>query len=82
MILEQRETNRERSFDAGIVKRLRAQGGICQWCSLVQVSPRVENLLWLPDLVSSAYRQNIIRGDCAYFDPIAGMVTVFNNPQI
>lgn len=80
MVLEQRETQHERSFDAKIVKDLRAEKVICRQCQLRQASPRDENLLWLPDLVSSAVRRSITHRERDLLDPIAHIVQVMNCP--
>jgi hypothetical protein len=80
MVLEQRETQHERSFDAKIVKELRAEKVICRQCQLKQVSPRDEKLLWLPDLVSSAVRRNITHQERDLLEPIEHIVRVLNCP--
>lgn len=43
---------------------------------LLQVTPAEEQMLWLPDLVCSAYRQQIVRGDNSYFTHIETMTTL------
>ena len=58
MILEQRRMQRNRSYDASIVKDLRKEGALCRRCHMIQASPKHEHLLWLPDLVSSAVRHH------------------------
>jgi hypothetical protein len=80
MVLEQRQTQHERSFDAKIVKELRAEKVICRQCQLKQVSPRDEKLLWLPDLVSSAVRRNITHQNKDLLEPIEHIVRVLNCP--
>ena len=80
MVLEQRQTQHERSFDAKIVKELRAENVICRQCQLKQASPRDEKLLWLPDLVSSAVRRNITHQETDLLDPIEHIVRVLNCP--
>ena len=80
MVLEQRETQHERSFDAKIVKELRAEKVICRHCQLRQASPRDEKLLWLPDLVSSAVRRNITHQERDLLEPIEHIVRVLNCP--
>jgi hypothetical protein len=37
---------------------------------MLQVSPSTERLLWLPDLVASAIRQELARGDQTYMNLI------------
>jgi hypothetical protein len=80
MVLEQRETQHERSFDAKIVKELRAEKVICRQCQLKQASPRDEKLLWLPDLVSSAVRRSITHRERDLLEPIEHIVRVLNCP--
>lgn len=43
---------------------------------LLQVTPAEEQLLWLPDLVCSAYRQQVARSDASYFSHIEAMTTL------
>lgn len=80
MVLEQRETQHERSYDAKIVRDLRSALVICRHCQLKQASPRDEPLLWLPDLVSSAVRRSITHKERDLLDPIDRIVTVLNCP--
>lgn len=80
MVLEQRETQHERSYDTKIVKELRSAEVICRQCQLKQASPRDENLLWLPDLVSSAVRRSITHSERDILDPIAHIVELLNCP--
>jgi hypothetical protein len=80
MVLEQRETQHERSYDAKIVKDLRSTNVICRQCQLRQASPRDEHLLWLPDLVSSAVRRNITHQERDILDPIAHIVKLLDCP--
>jgi hypothetical protein len=78
MVLEQRETQHERSYDAKIVKDLRAAAVICRYCQLKQASPRDEPLLWLPDLVSSAVRRSLTHQEHDLLDPIERIVTLLD----
>lgn len=82
MVLEQRRTQRNRSFDSRIVKDLRKNGTICRRCQLIQVSPKDEHLLWLPDLVSSAVRRHHLGqiGDVDLHRPLARILHVSNCP--
>ncbi|WP_166741828.1 hypothetical protein [Cumulibacter soli] len=48
--------------------------------SLAAVSPAAEHLLWLPDLVCSAYRQKITRNDAALYNEIAALTRVVRIP--
>jgi hypothetical protein len=80
MILEQRRTQRNRSYDTSIVKDLRRDGVVCRRCHMIQVSPSDEHLLWLPDLVSSAVRRHHLgqKGDVDLYAPLAHILHVSN----
>lgn len=78
MVLEKRGTQRERSFDATIVKELRQRKEICRHCQLKQVSPGDESLLRLPDLVSSAIRRTITHHEEVLLEPIKHIVTMLS----
>lgn len=80
MVLEQRQTQHERSYDSKIVKDLRSAKVICRQCQLRQASPRDEHLLWLPDLVSSAVRRNITHHQRNILDPIAHIIKMLDCP--
>ncbi|AYY13126.1 hypothetical protein EF847_10880 [Actinobacteria bacterium YIM 96077] len=59
VIEEQREA-RKNNFDRSVRKRLITEKTISESMALVAVSPGSEHLLWLPDLVCSAYRQKML----------------------
>lgn len=59
VIEEQREA-RKNNFDRSIRKQLIADKAITESMALASVSPGSEHLLWLPDLVCSAYRQKLL----------------------
>mgnify|MGYP000992250296 FL=1 len=59
VIKEQREA-RKNNFDRLIRKQLIASRAISESLALAAVSPGSEHLLWLPDLVCSAYRQKLL----------------------
>lgn len=80
MVLEQRETRHERSFDEKIVKDLRSDQKICRRCQLKQASPRDEPLLWLPDLVAAAVRREMTHRETELLEPIDRIVTVLSSP--
>ncbi|BCP14837.1 hypothetical protein [Mycobacterium paraintracellulare] len=82
MILEQRRMQRNRSYDTSIVKGLRKEGTLCRHCHMIQASPTHENLLWLPDLVSSAVRRHHLdqEGGVDLFAPLAHILQVSNCP--
>jgi hypothetical protein len=82
MILEQRRTQRNRNYDASIISGLRKEGAVCRHCHMIQVSPRHEHLLWLPDLVSSAVRHHHLdqNGGVDLFAPLAHILHISNCP--
>jgi hypothetical protein len=82
MILEQRRTQRNRSYDTSIVKDLRKEDVLCRHCHMIQVSPSAEHLLWLPDLVSSAVRHHHLgqKGDLDLYAPLAHILHVSSCP--
>ncbi|MFN8190995.1 MAG: hypothetical protein U0R78_11255 [Nocardioidaceae bacterium] len=59
VIEEQREA-RKNNFDRSIRKQLIEAKAISESMALASVSPGSEHLLWLPDLVCSAYRQKLL----------------------
>jgi hypothetical protein len=75
VIEEQREARRN-NVDRATRKELVAQGVISETLSLVAVSPGTEHLLWLPDLVCSAYRQRLLFGRADLFDEISELTHV------
>ncbi|WAC89704.1 hypothetical protein [Mycobacterium sp. Aquia_213] len=82
MILEQRRMQRNRSYDTSIVKDLRKEGALCRHCHMIQISPKHEHLLWLPDLVSSAVRHHHLgqKSGVDLFAPLAHILHVSNCP--
>ncbi len=82
MVLEQRQTRHERSFDEKVVKELRVNSVICRRCQLKQASPRDEPLLWLPDLVASAVRRKMTHRETKLLEPIVRILTVLTCPEI
>ncbi|AXK88482.1 hypothetical protein SAMN05421776_1283 [Nocardia farcinica] len=62
-VLEERNQQNFRSKDKLNHKELIAEKQIPQPTRLLQTSPAVERLLWLPDLVSSAYRRSLTHSD-------------------
>lgn len=75
-VLERRRNARQINADASVKAQLVSTGAIPQATRLMQVSPREEQLLWLPDLICSAYRQSITRGDDSYFSFVRHITTV------
>ncbi|HJQ02361.1 MAG TPA: hypothetical protein VJ851_12230 [Jatrophihabitans sp.] len=59
-VIEEQRVARINNFDRSIRKHLIAQRAISESSTLLAVSPGSEHLLWLPDLVCSAYRQKMV----------------------
>lgn len=59
VVFEERKYMNQRGFDQAVVKRARASGAIPRTVRVLPMSPSVEKLLWLPDLV--AYALNHLR---------------------
>ncbi|TLF75417.1 hypothetical protein [Nocardia cyriacigeorgica] len=62
-VLEERNQNNFRNKDRLNHKELISEKLIPQPTRLLQTSPSLERLLWLPDLVSSAYRRTLTHTD-------------------
>lgn len=76
MVLERRQPNSGATADAATKTGLIADGVLTRSVQMLQISPRDEPLLWLPDLACSAYRQNIVHGNSEYFDRIDKITTI------
>lgn len=59
-VVEAQREARKNNFDRAVRKRLIDAGTVADAMQLVAVSPGSEHLLWLPDLVCSAYRQKVV----------------------
>ncbi|WP_280217870.1 hypothetical protein [Nocardia neocaledoniensis] len=70
-VFEERTPRNRANFDRKHVSELRREGKIHRGMQVQMVSPKFEHLLWLPDLVSSAFRKSITgRGDQNLVEPI------------
>lgn len=74
MVLERRVDAALVSADQHTMKVAKSEGVVGRAARLVQVSPSLEPLLWLPDLVSSATRQKIVHDNGVYYDEFARLV--------
>lgn len=74
MVMERRRTTDQVSIDQHTMTLARQQKLVSRHAQLVQVSPSLEPLLWLPDLVSSATRQKMVHGDSTYYNGFANLV--------
>lgn len=75
-VLERRRDRRQANRDAQTKTDAIRSGRISRQARLLQVSPGEEQLLWLPDLVCSAYRRKITAQDSALFERIARICRV------
>ncbi|GAC85223.1 hypothetical protein GP2_031_00350 [Gordonia paraffinivorans NBRC 108238] len=64
-VLEKRNQSNFRNKDAKNHKELVREQAIPRHTRLLQTSPSIERLLWLPDLVSAAYRRTITHSDAS-----------------
>lgn len=74
MVLEDRSPKNRSNLDRKNIAAMRADGLIHRSMQVVLTSPKYEHLLWLPDVVSSAYRATFTRGDDALFSLIQSKV--------
>lgn len=77
-VLERRNGNNLFEIDERNFKAMRKSGIVPPQGRLFQASPAEENLLWLPDLVSTAIRQEIVRNNSSYVDLIRHHVRIFD----
>jgi hypothetical protein len=79
-VIEEHRTARINNFDRSVRANLIASGAIAEAMTLAAISPGSEHLLWLPDLVCSAYRQKTVfrRGDL--FEAIQDLTHVVQLP--
>lgn len=70
MVLEERNPRNRSNLDHKNISAMRAEGLVRRSMQAVLTSPKYEHLLWLPDLVSSAYRGTFTRADDSLFSLI------------
>jgi hypothetical protein len=63
LVLEERNQQNFRNKDRANHKELVSANPSLRNVRLLQTSPRYEHLLWLPDVVSSAYRRSLTHSD-------------------
>lgn len=78
MVLEERNPKNRSNLDRKNISAMRAEGLVHRSMQAVLTSPKYEHLLWLPDLVSSAYRGTFTRGDDSLFSLIQQRVHVID----
>ena len=76
MVLEERNPKNRSNLDRKNISAMRAEGLVHRSMQAVLTSPKYEHLLWLPDLVSSAYRGTLTRADDSLFSLIQQRVHV------
>lgn len=75
VVLEEHRLTRVSNFDRSVRAELVRSGDLDDAARTLAVSPGVEHLLWLPDVLCSAYRQ-ALRGRPDLFDEVAGVTYV------
>ncbi|ARV85391.1 hypothetical protein LFT51_29210 (plasmid) [Mycobacterium intracellulare subsp. chimaera] len=78
MVLEERNPRNRSNLDRKNIAVMRAEGLVHRSMQAVLTSPKYEHLLWLPDLVSSAYRGTFTRADDSLFSLIQQRVHVID----
>lgn len=76
VMLEEQRVARINNFDRKVRADLISEGTIGPSLSLVMASPGSEHLLWLPDLVCSAYRQKVLFQRAELFQEIQNLTHV------
>lgn len=75
-VAEENRRARVNNFDRATRKSLIDKGSLPQTVGLMHASPGSEHLLWLPDAVCSAYRQDKLGRDSDLFDEIRDLTYV------
>lgn len=79
-VIEEHRTGRVNSFDRSVWADLINAGHVTDQMRLTAVSPGSEHLLWLPDLVCSAYRQAKLGRGSDLYEEIEDVTTVMHLP--
>lgn len=74
MVLEERNPRNLSNLDRKNITVMRREGLIHRSMLAVLISPKFEHLLWLPDLVASAYRRTFTHADDSLFSLIRPLV--------
>lgn len=80
IVLEEQRVLRINNFDRSVRAQLVADESVAASMELAIVSPGVEHLLWLPDLVCSAYRQQLVFKRAELFEEIEHLTHVVHLP--
>lgn len=73
-VIERRNPNALIVRDERTFTLAKRSGVVPRNSRLIQLSPTIERLLWLPDLVASAIRQELVRGDQSFVNLIKDKV--------
>lgn len=79
-VAEEHRIRRVNNADRATRSSLLTTGRLTGPLGLVHASPGSEHLLWLPDLVCSAYRQERVRRDPGLLTPVRSLTTVIRLP--
>jgi hypothetical protein len=77
-VIEEHRTARINNYDRSVRAELIKSGTIDDTAPFLAVSPGTEHLLWLPDLVCSAYRQKTVFHRGGLFEVIEDLSHVVN----
>ncbi|MDH6533339.1 hypothetical protein M2119_001576 [Aurantimicrobium minutum] len=81
-VLERRNPKALVNRDERTFARAKRSGVVPRNTRMLQVSPSTERLLWLPDLVASAIRQELARGDHSYVNLIKEKVVFLDASRL
>jgi hypothetical protein len=79
-VIEEHRTARINNYDRAVRAQLIKSGDITETAAFLAVSPGTEHLLWLPDLVCSAYRQKTVFRRGEMFETIENLTHVVKLP--
>lgn len=71
VVFEERKHQSDRNFDARIISRARSEGLIPRTIRVMPMSPAVEPLLWLADVVSFAVNHELSARERSFLKPFA-----------
>jgi hypothetical protein len=74
------DLQRRNKIDLSTLADLRKSGAVDRHMTMSHVHDSQESLLWLPDAVGWAFRQQELRQDNTYFKVVAGVTTVHRIP--
>jgi len=78
VIFEERKHQSDRNFDAQIIARARTASRISRSLHVMPMSPSVEPLLWLPDVVSFAVNHWLSGRERSYIKPFENRITTIS----